>query len=255
MEIWPGSPFPLGATYDGTGTNFSLFSEVAEHVELCLFDDDGTETRLDAPGGHGLRPPRLRARRPARPALRLPGPRPLGPEHGQPLQPGQAADRPLRQGRRRAGRVGRRGVRLPVRRRARRPADGHRLRAVRPQVGGHQPLLRLGRRPPAPHPVARDRRLRDPRQGAHGHATPTCLPSCAAPTRAVQPPGHRPPRPTRRHRGRADAGAPVHPRPPPRRAGARQLLGLQLHRLPRPAQRLRRATASVASRCRSSSRW
>ena len=32
MEIWPGTPYPLGATYDGTGTNFALFSEVAERV-------------------------------------------------------------------------------------------------------------------------------------------------------------------------------------------------------------------------------
>jgi glycogen operon protein len=45
----PGSPYPLGATYDGMGTNFSLFSEVAERVELCLFDDDGNETRLPLP--------------------------------------------------------------------------------------------------------------------------------------------------------------------------------------------------------------
>ncbi|MCP2258204.1 glycogen operon protein [Streptoalloteichus tenebrarius] len=44
---WPGSPYPLGATYDGAGTNFSLFSEVAERVELCLFDDDGRERRVD----------------------------------------------------------------------------------------------------------------------------------------------------------------------------------------------------------------
>jgi glycogen operon protein len=49
METWPGEPFPLGATYDGAGTNFSLFSGVAERVELCLFDDDGTETRIDLP--------------------------------------------------------------------------------------------------------------------------------------------------------------------------------------------------------------
>ncbi len=41
MEVWPGSSYPLGATYDGSGTNFSLFSEVAERVDLCLFDDDG----------------------------------------------------------------------------------------------------------------------------------------------------------------------------------------------------------------------
>jgi isoamylase len=43
---WPGAPFPLGATWDGNGTNFSLFSEHAERVELCLFDDEGAETRV-----------------------------------------------------------------------------------------------------------------------------------------------------------------------------------------------------------------
>ena len=46
MEVWPGEPFPLGATYDGAGTNFSLFSEVAERVELCLFGEAGTESRI-----------------------------------------------------------------------------------------------------------------------------------------------------------------------------------------------------------------
>ncbi len=49
MQIWPGQPYPLGATFNGTGTNFALFSEVAERVELCLLDDDGTETRIDVP--------------------------------------------------------------------------------------------------------------------------------------------------------------------------------------------------------------
>ncbi|MFZ0135148.1 MAG: glycogen debranching protein GlgX [Desulfobacterales bacterium] len=49
MKVWPGQPYPLGAVYDGSGTNFSLFSEIAERVELCLFDDDDTETRIDLP--------------------------------------------------------------------------------------------------------------------------------------------------------------------------------------------------------------
>ncbi len=40
MRRWPGTPYPLGATWDGAGTNFALFSEVAERVQLCLFDDD-----------------------------------------------------------------------------------------------------------------------------------------------------------------------------------------------------------------------
>src|SRR5580692_11301902 len=49
MEVWPGTPYPLGATWDGTGTNFALFSEVAEQVDLCLLsgeqDAQLTETR------------------------------------------------------------------------------------------------------------------------------------------------------------------------------------------------------------------
>ncbi len=44
VEVWPGNPYPLGATYDGSGTNFSMFSEVAERVDLCLFDEGGNET-------------------------------------------------------------------------------------------------------------------------------------------------------------------------------------------------------------------
>ena len=47
MQTWPGSAYPLGATFDGNGTNFALFSEGADKVELCLFDDDGTETCVE----------------------------------------------------------------------------------------------------------------------------------------------------------------------------------------------------------------
>ena len=48
MKLWPGKPYPLGATWDGAGVNFSLFSEHATKVELCLFDrnDDRRETRI-----------------------------------------------------------------------------------------------------------------------------------------------------------------------------------------------------------------
>ncbi|WP_328809890.1 glycogen debranching protein GlgX [Rhodococcus sp. NBC_00294] len=46
IQVWPGSAYPLGATYDGAGTNFALFSEVAEAVDLCLIDADGHETRV-----------------------------------------------------------------------------------------------------------------------------------------------------------------------------------------------------------------
>ncbi|HZQ78928.1 MAG TPA: glycogen debranching protein GlgX [Acidimicrobiia bacterium] len=61
MRLWPGQPFPLGASYDGAGTNFSLFSEVATGVDLCLFDEDGAEeciplTEVTALCWHGYLP-------------------------------------------------------------------------------------------------------------------------------------------------------------------------------------------------------
>ena len=61
VTVWPGQPQPLGATFDGSGTNFALYSSVATAVELCLFDDDGTETRVpltevDADVWHGYLP-------------------------------------------------------------------------------------------------------------------------------------------------------------------------------------------------------
>ena len=49
MDVWPGQPAPLGATWDGEGTNFSVFSSVAERVELCLFDEAGNEACADLP--------------------------------------------------------------------------------------------------------------------------------------------------------------------------------------------------------------
>ena len=65
MQLWPGTSYPLGATYDGRGTNFALFSEVAEKVELCLFSEgpDGglaeeriELTEVDAYVWHGYLP-------------------------------------------------------------------------------------------------------------------------------------------------------------------------------------------------------
>ncbi len=41
MAVWPGRPYPLGATWDGEGVNFALFSEHGEQVELCIFDAKG----------------------------------------------------------------------------------------------------------------------------------------------------------------------------------------------------------------------
>ena len=66
MRVRPGSPYPLGATWDGEGTNFALYSGVADRVELCLFGGDGpahsapeTRVALTEPDGfvwHGYLP-------------------------------------------------------------------------------------------------------------------------------------------------------------------------------------------------------
>lgn len=47
MQIRPGSMYPLGASYDGAGVNFALYSQVAQKVELCLFDEHDVETRIE----------------------------------------------------------------------------------------------------------------------------------------------------------------------------------------------------------------
>jgi glycogen operon protein len=44
MRVWPGAPYPLGATWDGVGVNFALFSEHATRVELCLFDSSESDS-------------------------------------------------------------------------------------------------------------------------------------------------------------------------------------------------------------------
>src|SRR5215469_8544551 len=54
MELWPGRPYPLGATYDGVGVNFAIFSEVAERVDIYLFDEEGLEARVPLPEATGF---------------------------------------------------------------------------------------------------------------------------------------------------------------------------------------------------------
>lgn len=54
MKAWPGQPYPLVAVYDSSGTNLSIFSEITEGVELCLFDEEGMETRIDLPEEKGF---------------------------------------------------------------------------------------------------------------------------------------------------------------------------------------------------------
>ena len=147
-QVWPGTAYPLGATYDGTGTNFALFSEVAERVELCLFDEDGTEERVELPEvdgyvWHGYLPGIQPGQRYG---FRVHGP--YDPDAGAALQPGQAAARPVRQGDRRRRSTGTsRCFGYHFGDPDARNDDG--LGAAHAEVRRRQPVLRLGRRPAA----------------------------------------------------------------------------------------------------------
>ena len=255
MEIWPGKPYPLGATYDGSGVNFAVFSEVAERVELCLLDDDLAETRLDLPGDRRLRVARLRALRAARAALRLPGPRALRPRtNGHRCNPskllldpyakaieGQAEnDQSLY-----SYTFGDQEAATTT------EINTRRQRAAHDALGRHQPVLRLGRRPAAASRVPRDRHLRGPRQGPHDAATRRSPRRSAAPTPASRHPAMIEHLQRARHHGhRAHAGAPVRPGRAARRPRPVELLGLQHDRLLRPAQRVRGRWAARAAGAR-----
>ena len=141
-RVSAGSPHPLGATWDGRGTNFALFSANAEKVELCLFDKSGRNEieRIALPERtedvwHGYLPTCS-----ARPALRLSRAWALRAGSRTPLQPAQAADRSLQQAARRAFHLDRRAPRLSRRTQARGPVvRPPRQRARDVQVGGGRP--------------------------------------------------------------------------------------------------------------------
>ena len=257
-EIWPGDPFPLGATWDGGGTNFSLFSENATRVELCLFDADGVEERIElqertAFNWHGYLP------------LVGPGQRygyrvhgPYAPAEGHRFNPckllldpyAKSIEGPIRFD---AGNVlpyvptGDGGRRPRARRRGRRRRD--------PEVRRDRPALRLGGRPPAAHAVEPDRDLRGARQGLHEAAAGRAR----GPARDLRGPRvrrlHRPPQVARRHGGRAAAGAPHRRRGLPAPQGADELLGLLVDRLLRARTPPTPRPATAARRCASSRAW
>ena len=239
-EVWPGDPYPLGAVWDGVGTNISVFSSAAEKVELCLFDADDVETRLVLPEidgycWHGYIP----GMRPGtRYGFRVNGP--YDPHSGvcAATRTSCCSTRTPKQSTARSS--GTRpstpttwpaGTTPSATTRTRRPTCRRRSSPTA--------MFDWGRRPAAPHPVARDDRLRDPRQGPDRHP-PGHSARAAGHLCRPGPPGHdRLLDQARGHRGRADAGPPVHPRPAAGRSRLAQLLGLQLHRLPGAAQRLR----------------
>jgi len=147
MRIWPGESYPLGATYDGSGTNFSLFSEVASKVELCLFDDDGNEERIALPEQtafcwHGYVPgvgPGQRY------GFRVHGP--WAPDEGQRCNPHKLLLDPYARAIEGRPEVGRGALRALLRQAG--GAERSRLGRVRAALGGDDAVLRLARRSPA----------------------------------------------------------------------------------------------------------
>ena len=166
MQIWPGQPYPLGATFDGVGTNFSVFSEVAERVELSLFDDRGKETRIDLPEmtalcWHGYVPDVRPGQR-----YRLSRPRSLGSGQRTLVQSEQGPPRSICQGARWRVDLERGRISVHVRRRGVIPKRS-RQRALRSQGNRREPVFRLGERSPPQHTLAPDGRLRNTRQRLH----------------------------------------------------------------------------------------
>ena len=158
MEVWPGAPFPLGATWDGEGTNFSLFSEHAERVELCLFDTEDDETCVELtertslnwhcylPGVHAGQRYGFRVHGPYEPqnGHRFNSAKLLMDPYAKSIEGPILFDKgnvhPVRAD-------GRRGRRPDARRLRRRGRD--------PEVGRDRPALRLAGRPAAEHAAGR----------------------------------------------------------------------------------------------------
>ena len=252
--VWPGHHQQLGATWTPEATNFAVWAPEATAAWVCLFDDDGAETR------HQLTEHTLGVWHGAIPGVPV-GQRygfradgPWDPEHGRRFNPAKLLLDPY--ARAISGEVdaGPRPAR-PRRGRPARSASDRRLGAVDAALAwsSHDDFDWEGDRPAA-HPVARHGHLRAARQGLHPAARRDPRGAARDVRRARQP---------HRHRYLNDLGVtavellPVHhfvtePASPTR---ADQLLGLQLDRLLRPARGLLPPRATAASRSPSSSRW
>ena len=167
MENWPGTAYPLGATFDGSGTNFAIFSEHAERIELCLFDgpEGAGETRVELTEVDGFvwhcYLPTVQPGQ--RYGYRVHGPN--EPSEGLRFNPNKLLLDPYAKAT--AGTIdwdpSLFGYHFddPD---STNDDDSARAHAAR---RGDQPVLRLGGRPPPQHPLQREPHLRGARQGAH----------------------------------------------------------------------------------------
>ena len=247
LRVEPGLPHPLGATWDGGGVNFALFSANAEKVELCLFDPRASARphRIALPEythevWHGylpdVRPGQLYG-------YRVHGP--YDPHERPPLQPEQAPDRPLRQGAARRDPLARRASSAiaSAHRAATSRSTGATSAFVMPKCVVVDTAVTWGDdRPPRrawADTIIYEAHVKGMTAAAPGH------PRAAARhlRRARRPARHRPSGEARRHRGRADAGAGLLRRPLPGREEARRTTGATT---PSASSRRRRATSRAA---------
>ena len=255
--VWPGRPYPLGATWDGEGVNFALFSRARREGRAVPLRRRAAATSCQRIA--------LRERTDhvwhcylpeARPghALRLSRARPLPARGGPPLQPAQAAARPLRQRPRRPAALERRALRLHASGSKREDLsfDRRDSAAGMPKCRVLDPAFTWGddRRPA--RAVARHRDLRAARARLHDAPPRRAARSCAAPTPALAS------APVIDHLKRLGVTTvellPVHAFIDDRHlveTGPAQLLGLQHARL----LRARDALLRVAARSPSSRRW
>ena len=217
-EIAPSGPDATsrsGPPGRAEATNFAVFAPEATACWVCLFDDDGVETRAPAHRADARRLARRSPRRAGRAALRLPRRRPVGPDARAPVQPREAAARPLRP--------------RDHRRRGRRPGDALRYRRGRPDgraAGSTRPARCRARwssttTSTGATTTTRSTRWRDTviyelHVKGFTQLHNECPSTCAARTPGSRTPAViELPQGPRRHRGRAAAGAPL-----PHRAGA-----------------------------------
>ena len=185
-RVREGLPYPRGATWDGKGVNFALFSANATKVEVCLFDRDGKETRTH----RAARVPRrdlarlCAGHRPGH-VLRLPRARALRAGRRPPLQPEQAGARSLCARAVRRAEVGSRALRLQGRRPAGRSVVRRaRQRALHAEVRGGRPGLRLEAREGVAAGAVGPRPSSTRRTCA---AIPSCIPRCPSTSAAPTP--------------------------------------------------------------------
>ena len=229
VRVWPGLPYPLGATWDGSGTNFALFSAHAEKVELCLFDDAGEReiARDRAARVH----PRDLARLPARRApgqlygYRVYGP--YDPKAGHRFNPNKLLLDPYakRCTARCAGTM-RCSATASATPRPTCRFDERDSAPFMPKCRVDRSGVHLGARSSGPAAVARDDHLRDARQAASRMRHPD-VPEEARGTFGglSSAPVVDYLREARRHRGRAAADARLRPRPASDRARAAATTG------------------------------